>query len=45
MRTESLQIPTEESSNTEECVKKTVVDEPVLRRSVRVRKAPEKLNL
>ena len=43
--TEPLQIPTEESTNTEECVNKTIIDEPILRRLVRVQKVPEKLNL
>ena len=36
--TESLQIPTEESTNTEECVNNTIKDEPVLCRSVDYKK-------
>ena len=40
IHTEPLQIPTEESTNTEECANKTIIDEPVLSRSVRVREAP-----
>ena len=38
--TEPLQIP-----HTEECLNKTIIDEPVLHRLVQVQKAPEKLNL
>ena len=45
IRTEPLQIPTEESTNTEECINNTIKDEPVLHRSVWLQKAPEKLNL
>ena len=33
---EQLQIPTEESINTEECGNKTDINKPVLRRSLRV---------
>ena len=36
LSTESLQIPSKESTNTEKCVNKTVFDEPVLCRLVQV---------
>ena len=41
LRSKYLQIPTEENTNTEESINKTIINEPVLRRSERVRKAPE----
>ena len=43
--TEPWHIPTEESTNTEECVNKTIIDKLILRRSEQVRRAPERLNL
>ena len=43
--TEPLQIPTKVSTHKEECLNKTIIDEPVLHRLVQVQKAPEKLNL